>query len=74
MLQRLVSKNRVAQERTAEPTFALIDFQSAKTTGAAIGRGIDGGKKVKGRKRHIVTDTQGHLLHVKVLQPTNMIP
>lgn len=25
-----------------------------------------GGKKVKGRKRHIVTDTQGHLLHVKV--------
>lgn len=25
-----------------------------------------GGKKVKGRKRHIVTDTQGHILHVKV--------
>lgn len=25
-----------------------------------------GGKKIKGRKRHIVTDTQGHLLHVKV--------
>jgi len=27
---------------------------------------LTGGKKVKGRKRHIVTDTQGHLLHVKV--------
>ena len=25
-----------------------------------------GGKKIKGRKRHIITDTQGHLLHVKV--------
>ncbi len=29
-------------------------------------RGIDGEKKIKGRKRHILTDTQGHLLHVKV--------
>lgn len=45
MLQRLVSKSRVAKERSAEPTFALIDSQSAKTTGAATGRGIDGGKK-----------------------------
>jgi transposase len=27
---------------------------------------IDGGKKIKGRKRHIVTDTKGHLLHVKI--------
>ncbi|MCP4923662.1 MAG: transposase [bacterium] len=27
---------------------------------------MTGGKKIKGRKRHIVTDTQGHLLHIKV--------
>ncbi|MDR0348843.1 MAG: transposase, partial [Tannerella sp.] len=42
---------------------ALIDSQSVKTT--RIGgtqRGFDGGKKIKGRKRHIITDTQGLLL------------
>ena len=49
-----------------DPSYSLIDSQSVKTTSAAENRGIDGGKKIKGRKRHIVTDTQGHLLHVKV--------
>ena len=44
------------------PTYCLIDSQSAKTTSAAEERGIDGGKKVKGRKRHIVTDTLGNIL------------
>lgn len=47
------------------PTYGIIDSQSVKTTGPSTGRGIDGGKK-KGRKRHIVTDTQGNLWHVKV--------
>jgi transposase len=47
MLQRLVSKSRVAQGRMPEPTFSLIDSQSVKTTGAANNRGIDGGKKSK---------------------------
>jgi putative transposase len=47
MLQRLVSKSRIAQGRTPEPTFSLIDSQSVKTTGAANNRGIDGGKKDK---------------------------
>lgn len=37
-----------------------------KTTDAAEERGIDGGKKVKGRKRHIVVDTMGNLLDVVV--------
>lgn len=37
-----------------------------KTTGAAEQRGYDGGKKVKGRKHHIVTDMMGNLLHVVV--------
>lgn len=37
-----------------------------KTEYASDDRGIDGGKKVKGRKRHIVVDTQGNLLHVSV--------
>ena len=52
--------------RNPLPTYSIIDSQSVKTTSASEERGIDGGKKVKGRKRHIVTDTQGHLLHVKV--------
>lgn len=47
MLQRLVSKSRIAQGRAPEPTFSLIDSQSVKTTGAANNRGIDGGKKGK---------------------------
>lgn len=53
-------------EKKSRPTYSLIDSQSVKTTYAAKGRGIDGGKKIKGRKRHIVTDTNGNLLHVKV--------
>ena len=44
----------------------MIDSQSAKTTLASDDRGFDGGKKVKGRKRHIVTDTMGNLLAVVV--------
>ena len=51
--------------RNEDLSYSLIDSQSIKTTGKAIDKGIDGGK-VKGRKRHMVTDTQGHLLHVKV--------
>jgi putative transposase len=47
MLQRLVSKSRIAPGRMPEPTFSLIDSQSVKTTGAANNRGIDGGKKGK---------------------------
>ena len=45
LLQRLVSRSRVVQGRQPEPTFSLIDSQSVKTTGNAVKRGIDGGKK-----------------------------
>ena len=38
------------------PTVAIIDSQSVKTTELANSRGFDAHKKVKGRKRHIVTD------------------
>lgn len=44
----------------------MIDSQSAKTTSYNDERGIDGGKKVKGRKRHIVVDTLGNLIQVIV--------
>lgn len=49
------------------PSLAIIDSQSSKTTrrGSDV-RGIDGGKNVKGRKRHIVVDSMGLLLAVVV--------
>ena len=58
-------KSRLASGRSPQPTYGLIDSRSVKTTSAAQQRGYDGGKKIKGRKHHIVTDTLGHLLHVK---------
>lgn len=53
--------------REVEPSAAIIDSQSAKTTELADERGFDAGKKVNGRKRHFLVDTLGLLLYVKVL-------
>lgn len=58
----LVTAARVASGRNADPTAGVIDSQSVKTTEGGGPCGYDAGKKIKGRKRHIVTDTQGHLL------------
>ena len=66
VLQSLVQKSRLQMGRKAQPTYGVMDRQRVKTTSGCESRGFDGEKKVKGRKRHIVTDTQGHLLHVKV--------
>jgi putative transposase len=58
---------RTSLGRNAQPSAGIVDSQAAKTTGVGgEQRGYDGGKKVRGRKRHLLVDTEGLVLKAKV--------
>jgi putative transposase len=62
---------RVREGREKSPSAAVIDSQTVKTTEVGGARGYDAGKKVNGRKRHIVVDTLGLIL-AAVVHPANV--
>ncbi len=64
--ERLRAAVREKSGRDKHPTAGCLDWQSVKTVGVSSCFGYDAGKKVKGRKRHILVDTLGLLLVVMV--------
>jgi putative transposase len=62
----LVALDRERVGREASPSAAVIDTQSVKSTEAGGPRGFDAAKKIKGRKRHALVDTDGRALELQV--------
>lgn len=64
LMNELVAKDRLADNRDVEPTAGLIDSQSVESKNGGECIGYDGNKRVKGRKRHILSDVGGRVLAV----------
>ena len=65
-LDKLNKIHRVKKDKNDTPSYGIIDSQSVKTVTSSEDMGFDGGKKIKGRKRHIVVDTLGNLISIIV--------
>ncbi len=67
----LREKRRIENAKKPQCTSVIIDSQSVKTTRRGGLRGIDGNKKIKGRKRHIAVDTMGNVV-VNIIHAANI--
>ena len=64
-------ETRMAHNKKAQCTAVIIDSQSVKTTRRGGLRGVDGNKKINGRKRHVLVDTMGNIVS-NVVHPANI--
>ncbi|MDE7110805.1 MAG: IS5 family transposase [Muribaculaceae bacterium] len=64
LTRELIPMARDSQEKSSQPTVAVIDSQSVRSGLAQSEKGIDGGKKIKGIKRHLAVDSNGFPLSI----------